>query len=177
MERMIDPLAKKGMRIRMQMMDDERPISSGMEGVINHIDSLGTLHVKWDNGRTMGVVPEIDKYELLPPEEDQIGLDVFEDSAEKLMKKIQLPTIIEKLIALNANVSYSDQYVEQISDLENSNKPLKSKDISPKLLQSFDCVLLATDHDNFDYELIKKYSKLIIDTRGKFKKSKKIVQA
>lgn len=86
-------------------------------------------------------------------------------------------TIIEKLIALNANVSYSDQYVEQISDLENSNKPLKSKDISPKLLQSFDCVLLATDHDNFDYELIKKYSKLIIDTRGKFKKSKKIVQA
>ena len=85
---MIDPLAKKGMRIRMQMMDDERPISSGMEGVINHIDSLGTLHVKWDNGRTMGVVPEIDKYELLPPEEDQIGLDVFEDSAEKLMKKI-----------------------------------------------------------------------------------------
>lgn len=86
-------------------------------------------------------------------------------------------TIIEKLISLHANVSYSDEYVKQISDLENSSKPLKSKNISPKLLQSFDCVLLATDHDNFDYELIKKYSKLIIDTRGKFKKSKKIIQA
>ncbi len=88
MERILDPLAKKGMRIRMQMMDDERPISSGMEGTIKHIDGIGTLHVKWDNGRTMGVVPEIDEYELLPPEEDQIDLDFFEDSGEKLMKKI-----------------------------------------------------------------------------------------
>ena len=86
-------------------------------------------------------------------------------------------TIIEKLISLNANVSYSDEYVKQISDLENSNKPLKSKNISPKLLQSFDCVLLATDHDNFDYELIKKHSKLIIDTRGIFQKSRKVIQA
>ena len=86
-------------------------------------------------------------------------------------------TIIEKLMALNANVSYSDEYVSSINDLENTKKPLKSKVITSKLLQSLDCVLLATDHDNFDYELIKKHSKLIIDTRGKFKKSRKIIQA
>ena len=90
---------------------------------------------------------------------------------------IIIDRIIEKLISLHANVSYSDEYVKQISDLENSSKPLKSKNISPKLLQSFDCVLLATDHDNFDYELIKKHSKLIIDTRGIFQKSRKVIQA
>jgi UDP-N-acetyl-D-glucosamine dehydrogenase len=67
--------------------------------------------------------------------------------------------------------------VSSINDLENTKKPLKSKVITSKLLQSLDCVLLATDHDNFDYELIKKHSKLIIDTRGKFKKSRKIIQA
>ncbi len=88
MERNIDPVAKQGMRIRMQMMDDDRPISSGMEGTIKRIDSLGTLHVKWDNGRTLGVIPNEDKYELLPAEKDQIDLDIFEDSAERLMKKI-----------------------------------------------------------------------------------------
>ena len=86
-------------------------------------------------------------------------------------------TIIEKLISLHANVSYSDEYVEHISGLKNLTKPLKSKVISPKLLQNSDCVLLATDHDNFDYKLIQKHSKLIIDTRGKFKKSNKIIQA
>jgi UDP-N-acetyl-D-glucosamine dehydrogenase len=86
-------------------------------------------------------------------------------------------TIIEKLMALNANVSYSDEYVNSIKDLENTKKLLKSKVVTSKLLHSFDCVLLATDHDNFDYELIEKHSKLIIDTRGKFKKSRKIIQA
>ena len=40
-----------------------------------------------------------------------------------------------------------------------------------------DLVLLATDHDDFDYDLIKKYSKMIIDTRGRFKKSEKIIKA
>ncbi len=88
MEKNIDPSAKKGMRIRMIHMDDERPVDEGLEGTIEKIDDLGTLHVKWDNGRRLGVIPNEDKYELLPPEEDQIDLDVFEDSAERLMKKI-----------------------------------------------------------------------------------------
>jgi UDP-N-acetyl-D-glucosamine dehydrogenase len=33
-------------------------------------------------------------------------------------------------------------------------------------LSLYDCVLLATDHDAFDYELIRKCAKLIVDTRG-----------
>jgi len=87
-ERNIDSTAKEGMRIRMIHMDDERPVDEGLEGTIEKIDDLGTLHVKWDNGRRLGVIPNEDKYELLPPEEDQIDLDVFEDSAERLIKKI-----------------------------------------------------------------------------------------
>ena len=37
--------------------------------------------------------------------------------------------------------------------------------------------MLLTDHDDFDYEIIKKESNLIIDTRGVFKPSKKIIHA
>jgi UDP-N-acetyl-D-glucosamine dehydrogenase len=37
--------------------------------------------------------------------------------------------------------------------------------------------ILATDHDDFDYKLIEKESKLIVDTRGKFKVSKKVIKA
>jgi hypothetical protein len=86
--RQLDPLAKKGMRIRMIHMDDERPVDEGMEGTIRNVDDMGTIHVTWDDGRTLGVVPNVDEYELLPSEEDQIDFDVFEDSAERLMKKI-----------------------------------------------------------------------------------------
>jgi UDP-N-acetyl-D-glucosamine dehydrogenase len=40
-----------------------------------------------------------------------------------------------------------------------------------------DLVLLATDHDDFDYNLIEKEAKLIVDTRGRFKNSEKVVKA
>ena len=39
-----------------------------------------------------------------------------------------------------------------------------------------DAVILAADHDVFDYELIKRYSKLIIDTRGRFTPADNIIR-
>ena len=36
------------------------------------------------------------------------------------------------------------------------------------LVNFYDLILLATDHDEFDYKLIEKESKLILDTRGRF---------
>ena len=44
-------------------------------------------------------------------------------------------------------------------------------------IKKLDCTLLVTDHDSFDYQLIKENSKLIIDTRGKYMPSKKIIRA
>jgi UDP-N-acetyl-D-glucosamine dehydrogenase len=35
-------------------------------------------------------------------------------------------------------------------------------------LKKFDLVLLATDHDGFDYDLIRKHAKIIVDTRGRY---------
>lgn len=72
-----DGVAKKGMRIRMVNMEDEMPVDEGLEGTINNIDSLGTIHVNWDDGRLLGVIPGMDKYELLPPSEEQIDMDSF----------------------------------------------------------------------------------------------------
>jgi UDP-N-acetyl-D-glucosamine dehydrogenase len=33
-------------------------------------------------------------------------------------------------------------------------------------LSGFDCALLATNHDAFDYALIRKHAPLVVDTRG-----------
>ena len=73
-----DSMAKVGMRIRMLSMDDKLPVDEGMEGTIHNIDDLGTLHVKWDDGRSLGVIPGIDNYQLLPSEDEQISPDEFE---------------------------------------------------------------------------------------------------
>ena len=77
-----DSMAKVGMRIRMLSMDDKLPVDEGMEGTIHNIDDLGTLHVKWDDGRSLGVIPGIDNYQLLPSEEEQISPDEFESMFE-----------------------------------------------------------------------------------------------
>jgi UDP-N-acetyl-D-glucosamine dehydrogenase len=76
-----------------------------------------------------------------------------------------------------ALVDYCDPYFKSIPDTRKYKIELKSKNLDIEVLKSMDLVLLATDHDDFDYDLIKKYSKMIIDTRGRFKKSEKIIKA
>jgi UDP-N-acetyl-D-glucosamine dehydrogenase len=75
-------------------------------------------------------------------------------------------------------VAYSDPYVPEFPNMRDHNFNLKSVVIDKKSLQSFDAVLLATDHDDFDFELIQSYARLIIDCRGRFSaKNEKIVRA
>ena len=54
-----------GKRIRLDHMDDEYPVESGTEGTIDHVDGIGQIHVKWDNGRTLAVIPNVDKFIIL----------------------------------------------------------------------------------------------------------------
>ena len=87
--------------------------------------------------------------------------------------------IINLLLESGASVSYSDKYFDNFpknSHLNNSK--IKNFSISRKNLSSFDACILITDHDYFDYELILSSSKLIVDTRGRYKiKNKKVYKA
>ena len=47
---------------------------------------------------------------------------------------------------------------------------MKSIKINPKKIQEFDVVILVTDHDKFNYKILRKYSNLLVDTRGMIKK-------
>lgn len=52
----------KGTRIRMIHMEDPRPIESGTLGTVDHVDDTGTIHVSWDNGRSLGLIPNEDEF-------------------------------------------------------------------------------------------------------------------
>jgi len=69
-----------------------------------------------------------------------------------------------------AAVEYHDPYVPLIKNLRNYDLSMRSVKISPKKIKEFDIVILVTDHDNLDYKSLKKHSKLLVDTRGIFKK-------
>lgn len=55
-----------GDRVRMIACEDQiAPIEPGTEGTIIAIDDAGTLHMRWDNGRTLGVCLEEDHIEKI----------------------------------------------------------------------------------------------------------------
>ena len=85
--------------------------------------------------------------------------------------------ILNKLILLGSDVQYSDPHFSMIPHTRKHQFNLKSKKINAQALKRYDLVLLATDHDDFDYNLIQKESKLIVDTRGKIKNTKNVHRA
>ena len=48
----------KGTRVRLLEMNDIQAPPIGTEGTVNHIDDMGTIHISWDNGSSLGVVLE-----------------------------------------------------------------------------------------------------------------------
>ena len=86
-------------------------------------------------------------------------------------------SIIKLLKNDGADVFYSDPYFPKLPKLRNYNYEMVSIEISEFNLKKYDAVILATDHDLFDYDFIHKNSKLIIDTRGKYQKCEKVIRA
>lgn len=79
--------------------------------------------------------------------------------------------LMEKLRDLGAVVDYSDPHIAKFPKMREHHFDLTSVNITKETLSHYDCILLATDHDKFDYNLIKNNGKLIVDSRGKFLES------
>lgn len=79
--------------------------------------------------------------------------------------------LMEILRDKGAEVAYSDPHVLQFPPLREHNFDLSSVELTSSSIKGFDAVILATDHDSFDYELLKQHSAILVDTRGKYKSS------
>jgi UDP-N-acetyl-D-glucosamine dehydrogenase len=76
--------------------------------------------------------------------------------------------LMEKLRDLGAEVSYSDPHIPVFPKMREHHFDLSSVNLSKEVLALYDCVLLATDHDEFDYDLIQSAAALIVDSRGRY---------
>ncbi len=86
--------------------------------------------------------------------------------------------LMEKLRQRGATVAYSDPYFPAFPRMREHHFALKSVALTPRNIASFDCVLLATNHTAFNYRLLKKHARLLVDTRGVYlKPAKNIVKA
>lgn len=85
--------------------------------------------------------------------------------------------VMELLRAKGAEVQYSDPFFASFPPMRKHTFALHSVDLTPEAVAAFDAVVLATDHDAFDYELIASHSQLLIDTRGRLTPGAHIVRA
>ena len=74
--------------------------------------------------------------------------------------------LIEKLQALGADVDYHDPHVAETHKMRDHDLQMKSIALSPEALGSYDCVLVATNHSAYDWQMIADNAALIVDTRG-----------
>lgn len=55
-----------GTRIRLiSMADDPNPVPPGTIGEVMFVDDVGSVHVKWRNGSSLAVIPDVDSVVIL----------------------------------------------------------------------------------------------------------------
>lgn len=74
--------------------------------------------------------------------------------------------LMEILREKGAVIAYSDPFFPKFPQMREHRFDLASVTLSPEIIANFDLILLATNHDAFDYNMLKENARLIIDTRG-----------
>lgn len=77
--------------------------------------------------------------------------------------------LIAKLEELGAEVDYHDPHVPATHKMRRHDLQMKSVDLTPEALRSYDCVLIATHHRACDWQMVADHATLVVDTRNALK--------
>jgi UDP-N-acetyl-D-glucosamine dehydrogenase len=75
--------------------------------------------------------------------------------------------LLELLTARGALMSYNDPFFPSLFRMRHYDfSDLRSVELAPERLATYDCVLIATDHSGYDYDAIVRSAKLVVDSRN-----------
>ena len=61
---------KAGTRIRLIRMDDVQAPPPGTKGTVRDVDDIGNVLMKWDNGKSLSLIPGVDSFHTVEPTEE-----------------------------------------------------------------------------------------------------------
>lgn len=85
--------------------------------------------------------------------------------------------IMDLLQSKGAHIDYSDPHVPVFPRKRDYYFDLSSVPLTEETVASYDCVVLATDHDGFDYEILARRAQIMVDTRGRLRDGRNIIFA
>ena len=93
------------------------------------------------------------------------------------MRESPSVVLLDKLSKMKGDVQYHDPYHSVFPKMREYSFMLESLPITEKNINEQDCIVLATDHDDLDYDLIYEHASLIVDTRGRYKPENNVYRA
>ena len=76
--------------------------------------------------------------------------------------------LMELLAERGAEIRYNDPHIPVLRPTRKYNFGLSSTPLTEENLRQSDCVLIATNHDAYDYDFILRHASLIVDTKNVF---------
>ena len=64
----------KGTKIKLINMEDEYSVPSGTIGVVDFVDDVGTIHMIWETGSSLGLIPNLDQFEIIENKKKNIKI-------------------------------------------------------------------------------------------------------
>lgn len=75
--------------------------------------------------------------------------------------------LMQLLMERGAHLDYNDPYFPALHKMRHYDySAMRSVNLNPAALASYDCVLIATDHSAYDYAAIVEAAQLVVDTRN-----------
>ena len=63
---------KKGTVIELVSMDDNYAPPTGTRGIVDHVDDIGTIHVNWETGSSLGLVVGEDQFRVIKSMDEDV---------------------------------------------------------------------------------------------------------
>ena len=78
--------------------------------------------------------------------------------------------LIELFEHLGGDVDYHDPYVPETHKMRNYDLKMQSIELTPASLRTYDCVVISTNHKQYDWQMIADNCRLVVDTRNALSK-------